>query len=195
MARDRKDRSGNWIIERHGDSLLRMARITNFVSWQPAHSVLTFPKQIPDGLLDVFFPGKAKPDPFLIEIESYPDAETIEQVRRDLAMVLLTRGVVPDIILLVLRPKGKQPNQLVSSAHGLTEFSLKIHVIHLWQVPAEELLATKDVGLIPWVPLAQFDGPAERLLERCRGTHRATGVTGREGKSVGCHSRYGRGAL
>ena len=106
MARERKDRSGNWYIDRHGGALLRLAPVQGIVSWTAAHNVLSFPKQVPDGLLDVTFQGKDTPDPFLIEIESYPDQETVKQVRRDLAMVLLTRGVIPDILVLVLHPKG-----------------------------------------------------------------------------------------
>jgi len=38
----------------------------------------------------------------------------------------------------------------------------------LWEVPAEELLAAGDVGLVPWVPLAQFDGPPEPIVRKCR---------------------------
>src|SRR5271157_3340395 len=30
------------------------------------------------------------------------------------------------------------------------------HRLQLWEIPAEELLAAFDVGLIPWVPLTQF---------------------------------------
>ena len=41
------------------------------------------------------FQGKAVPDPFLIEIESYPDQETLIQVRKDLAMVLLHAASSP----------------------------------------------------------------------------------------------------
>jgi predicted transposase YdaD len=33
---------------------------------------------------------------------------------------------------------------------------------------AEELLAAPNVGVVPWVPLARYDGPAEVLLQRCR---------------------------
>jgi hypothetical protein len=41
-------------------------------------------------------------------------------------------------------------------------------VVELWKVPAEELLATEDPGLMPWVPLSQFDGAPEELIRRCR---------------------------
>jgi hypothetical protein len=171
MARDRKDRSANWFMEHHGGSLLRLVPLTNIVRWQAAQTVLGFPKQIPDGLLDVTFAGESAADPFLIEIETYPEQDTIKQIRMDLAMVLLTRGAIPDILLLVLCPKGNlsiSQEQVVQSAHGLTELRLKIHVVNLWTVPAGDLLAADDVGLIPRVPLARYDGSPEALLQQCR---------------------------
>jgi len=167
MARDRKDRTSSWFMIHHGDSLLRLAKISNFVRWQAVQTVLSFPKQIPDGLLDVTFADKSTPDPFLIEIETYPEKDTAQQILRDLAMVVMLRGVIPDIIVIVLRPKGTlsiSPEQIAASARGLTELHLRIHVINLWTLPAEELLAANDVGLIPWVPLAKYDGSPESLL-------------------------------
>jgi hypothetical protein len=35
-------------------------------------------------------------------------------------------------------------------------------------IPAAEMLAANDVGLLPWVPLAQFDGPPEPVFQECR---------------------------
>lgn len=35
-------------------------------------------------------------------------------------------------------------------------------------MPAADLLAAGDVGLIPWVPLARFDGPPEPIFQECR---------------------------
>jgi hypothetical protein len=171
MTRDRKDRSSNWIIEKHGGSLLRLAPIANVTGWKAAAAVLTFPKQMPDGLLDVTFADRVKPDPFLIEIESYPDKETAEQLRDDAAMVLLNRRVLPDILLLVLFPKGNyrvEPEQSWLSAHGMTELWLRIHVINLWTLSARDLLATNDIGLIPWVPLTDPGGSPVSVLRECR---------------------------
>lgn len=171
MARDRKDRSSIWYLEHYGGALLSLAHVAGVVRWQAAQNVLAFPKQVPDGLLDVTFAGKSAPDPFLLEIEAYPDQETIEQVRRDLAMVLLTRNVIPDMLVVVLRPKGNlriEPEQIAGSAHGLTELRLKVRVVNLWTIPAEELLTAGDVALVPWAPLAQYDGSPRRLLQQCR---------------------------
>ncbi|MBI1832800.1 MAG: hypothetical protein HYR84_15265 [Planctomycetes bacterium] len=171
MARDRKDRSVTSYMERHGGSLLRLAHVRGVLGWRAAHNVLAYPKQIPDGLLEVTFAGRPSSDPFLIEIETYPDRETLDQIRRDLAIVLLARGVVPDILLLVLLPKGNlriEPEQIAASAHGLTEMRLRIHTVNLWTLSAEELLAADDVGLIPWVPLTRHEGSPRALLSECR---------------------------
>ena len=40
--------------------------------------------------------------------------------------------------------------------------------LELWTIPAADMLAAGDVGLIPWVPLAQFDGPPEPIFQECR---------------------------
>ena len=182
MTRDRKDRCGTWIIDSHGDSLLRLAKVTGFTSWRPAPTVLSFPKRIPDGLLDVTFPDRTGPDPFLIEIESYPEKDTVAQLRDDAAMVLLTRGVLPNILLVVLFPKGNlsiDPEQVVQSSHGLSELRLKVTVVNMWTIPAEELLAANDVGLIPFVPLTRYTGPPEAAVATMCGTHRTAGESRR----------------
>lgn len=41
-------------------------------------------------------------------------------------------------------------------------------MIELWQVPAEELFARGDPGLVPWIPLARFAEPVEEVFKRCR---------------------------
>jgi len=41
-------------------------------------------------------------------------------------------------------------------------------VVELWSIPAEKLLDAHDIGLIPWVPLTQFDGPPEPIFQQCR---------------------------
>src|SRR5205085_9734980 len=41
-------------------------------------------------------------------------------------------------------------------------------VVELWSLAATDLLAANDVGLVPWLPLTQFDGAPEDLLRHCR---------------------------
>ena len=40
-------------------------------------------------------------------------------------------------------------------------------MVELWTLPAERFLAEGDVGVVPWVPLMEFNGPPEALLQRC----------------------------
>ena len=54
------------------------------------------------------------------------------------------------------------------SGEGTTTIQVAWKVIELWKVPAAELLAAGDAGLIPLVPLSAFDGPIESILDECR---------------------------
>jgi hypothetical protein len=85
--------------------------------------------------------------------------------------VLKDRGVLPDALALVLRPKGQfrvPEGCTVRSGLGWSELRARWKVVELWRLPADELLATHDPGLMPWVPLTDFEGPPEPIIERCR---------------------------
>ncbi|MGO9464000.1 MAG: hypothetical protein ACLQIB_51335 [Isosphaeraceae bacterium] len=83
----------------------------------------------------------------------------------------LDRKVLPEVLTLFLHPKGRieaAGAANLGSPQGWTEWRLSWKIIELWKVPAEQLLAAGDVGLIPWVPLTDFEGPPERILRECR---------------------------
>jgi predicted transposase YdaD len=129
------------------------------------------PRQLPDGLLEVYLGDQTEPDLFNVEIATYPETRVPEQMVRDSVLVYLARRVLPEVLTLVLRPRGtlRVPDvQTVQSRQGWTELRLKWRVVELWTLPAGDLLAANDVGLIPWVPLTQFDGPPEPVLQQCR---------------------------
>lgn len=72
--------------------------------------------------------------------------------------------------MFVLRPKGKfriGEKHAVQSDLGLSSLEAKWRTVELWTLPAERFLTDADVGVMPWVPLMQFNGLAETLLERC----------------------------
>jgi hypothetical protein len=74
-------------------------------------------------------------------------------------------------VVLFLHPKGNiEAAGAVNlrSRQGWTDWRLSWRIAKLWEIPAEELLAASDVGLIPWVPLTQFDGPPEPIVLQCR---------------------------
>jgi hypothetical protein len=165
------DKSSKWLIQHHGDSLLRLAKIHNIQTWRPAQAEIVQPRQLPDGLLEVRLQGEAQDDLFLLEVATYPERRVGEQLTRDLMLVYLDRGELPEAVTLVLRPKGKYRvprSRNLRSRHGLSSCRLKWRLVELWTIPAEELLEAQDVGLIPWVPLTDFSDSPETMIRRCR---------------------------
>ena len=83
-----------------------------------------------------------------------------------MSLALLLGGLA-----LVLRPKGRYevPGEgRAQSALGCSTETLSWRVVELWKQSAEDMLASPDVGVVPWVPLMAFEGPPEPLLRRCR---------------------------
>lgn len=169
--RQDKDRASKWIITHHGDTLLRLGGITGFTRWKPLQSEVVAPRRLPDGLLEVRFPNDPEPTLVLVEIETYPDNTADAQVLDDLMLIAVDRGVVPEVVSLVLKPKG---NLTVTgraerqSRRGGTTLGGAWSVVRLWELDAEQLFATDDVGLVPWIPLARTTQSPEQLLARCR---------------------------
>ncbi len=72
--------------------------------------------------------------------------------------------------MLILRPKGNfriAGKYEVRSKLGLSRLEVAWKPVELWTLSAEEYLSQSDVGVIPWVPLMNFDGAPEDLLRRC----------------------------
>ena len=80
-------------------------------------------------------------------------------------MVYLARHVLPEVVVLFLRREGNAEalDALdLSSPQGLTNLKFSWRIAKLWEVPARDLLAAGDIGLVPWVPLTKFKGPPSR---------------------------------
>ncbi len=165
------DRSSKWLIQHHGGSILRLANIDNVESWRPAQAEVVQPRQLPDGLLDVRLAGESEDDLFLLEVATFPERRIGDQLARDLMLVYLDRGRWPEALTLVLHPKGKvraPARRSLRSRRGLAGCTLKWRVVELWTIPAEQLLQTGDVGLIPWIPLSDYTDPPETIIRKCR---------------------------
>lgn len=171
MARFRYDRSSKWLLEHHGDQMLRLAGVTDVISWKPLQAEVVQPRQLPDGLLEVQRACRSTLNLFLIEIETYADRDIDDQLFDDVMLVYQDRRVVPDTVLLVLRPKGQAEvagRREVASASGQTLLAGRWPVVELWKLPALDMLRLREPGLIPWVPLMDYAGPPEPLLQQCR---------------------------
>jgi len=138
-------RSSNWAASR------------DFSSWKPIQPETVAPGRLPDGLIEVRYPGETEPTLVLVEIESYPASDVDRQVLDDLMLIAVDRKVMPDVVSLVLKPKG---NVAVTgsaesvSRRGGTRIGGSWPVVRMWELDAEDLFAAGDAGLIPWVPLA-----------------------------------------
>ncbi len=175
--RQDKDRGSKWLIAHHGDAILKLAGLTGFTSWRALTPETVAPRRLPDGLLEVQFPDHPEPSLVLIEIEAYADADVDRQVFEDVAIVFLERQRVPDVVSLVLKPKGRarvSGTMHQESPRRTTTLLGSWPVVCLWDLAADELLADADAGMVPWVPLTRTDLAPERLLERC--VERISGV-------------------
>ena len=171
MAREAKDRSSEWLIEHYADSLLLVAGVTGFTSCKAVNPVMVHPKRVPDGLLEVTFPDHPTPSVFLVEVTTYPDKEERDQVLEDIALVLLERRVVPEVISIVLSTRGKQTlegEHQKTSRHGHTVLTCKWHVVRLWEILAQRLLDLDQPGVLPLMPLTQFSEEPAEMFEMCR---------------------------
>jgi hypothetical protein len=171
MERFRYDRSSKWLIEHHGDSILRLAGVDDVIAWKPLPAEVVQPRQLPDGLLEVQRRGRSGMDLYLIEIETYADRQIDAQIMDDLMLIYQTRRLMPETVLLVLRPKGQvqAPSECeVASASGQTRMAGRWPVVELWKLPAEAMLALRDPGLIPWITLMESALPPAQLLKECR---------------------------
>lgn len=165
------DRSSKWLIQHHGDSILRLAEIGEIDDWRPLQAELVQPRQLPDGLLEVRLQGNSEYDCFLLEVATYAERRTQEQLTRDAMLLYLDRGALPEIVVLVLAPRGKQrvsSGRRLRSPQGLTSGTFTWRVVELWNVSADRLLQAGDVGLIPWVMLADSESSPESLAQQCR---------------------------
>jgi hypothetical protein len=165
------DKSSKWLIQHFGDSILRLAGVRGIVSWRSLQADFVQPRRLPDGFIEVQRLGQANPDLYILEIATYPEARVAHQVLADTARVYLDRQVLPEVVVLFLHPKGNvaalDAMNLISP-QGLTDLKLSWRIAKLWEVPAQELLAAGDIGLIPWVPLTKFTGPPEPIIRQCR---------------------------
>src|SRR5262249_10018890 len=165
------DTSRKYLIQHHGDSILWLAGVRDIDAWTPRQAELVLARRFPDGFLEVRHRGQTKPDPYIIEIATIPEARVARQIVDDTLLVDFERRVLPEVVVLFLRPRGNvaaaQTTKL-SSRQGLTTWDVSWRIVKQWEVPAAELLAAGDIGLIPWVPLAKIDGPPEPVFRECK---------------------------
>lgn len=170
MARQRYDIGGKWLLQNFGREALRIGGLTNVEHAEPMPGEVVQNRRYPDSLLRAFLQGETRPTHVLVEIATYPERRALKQALDDLTLAYSTLGHLPDLVFLVLRPKGKLRiggEHEVSGRLGLSRLTARWRTIELWTLSAETFLAEGDVGLLPWVPLMEMAGSPEQALQRC----------------------------
>jgi hypothetical protein len=171
MAHYKYDKNTKWLVRKHGNSILYFGGVRQVRRWRALQTELVEPNKLPDGLLEVYFQGRSTPDYFLLEIATYPEKRALEQALKDLTLAYQHLHVLPELLTVVLYPRGQfrlTGDHALTSRLEWSHLACRWKIVELWQLAAEDLLAAGDVGLVPWVPLTRFQGPPTPLLEECR---------------------------
>jgi hypothetical protein len=171
MAEPIYDKSSKWLLEHHGRAVTLLGGLRDVLSCKAVQAEVVQPRQIPDGLLEVHLRDRREPIPLLVEFATYPEKRVARQVMDDLMLAWQARGVLPDVLVLVLCQRGRAEvpaAEEVASALGWAQAAFRWKTVPLWTLDAEGLLASPDVGVVPWIALTDFAGPPEPLLRRCR---------------------------
>jgi len=169
MARQRFDIGSKWLLHNQGNGALRVAG-QDVRRCQPMPGEIAQNRRYPDGLLQAFLGNEPKQHNVLIEVATYPERRALKQALDDLALAYSALGHLPELVMFVLRARGKLrigDNHAIRSKLGLSQLEARWRTVELWALPGEEFLREGDVGIVPWVPLMHFDGPPDAVLERC----------------------------
>ena len=170
MPRQRFDMGSKWLLHNQGKGALLVGGFKDFQRIEPMPGEIVQNRKYPDGLLRVYLTGQRRPHHVLIEVATYSEERALRQALDDLTLSYQTLGHLPELLMLVLRPKGRfriSGKHEVRSKLGLSRLEAEWKTVELWTLPAAEFLTQGDVGVTPWVPLMHFDGPPESLLQRC----------------------------
>jgi len=168
MARQRYDIGGKWLLQNFGKDALCVGGLTDVVRAEPMPGEVVQNRRYPDGLLQAFLRDDPTPSHVLVELATYPERRALKQAMDDLTLAYSALGHLPDLLFLVLRPKGSfriGEKHEVSGKLGLSRLAVRWRTVELWTLSAEAFLAGAEVGLLPWVP--QMAAPPVDILQEC----------------------------
>lgn len=170
MAQQRFDIGSKWLLHNQGKAALLVGGFTGVQRIETMPGEVVQNRKYPDGLLRVYLAAERKPHYVLIEVATYSEKRALRQALDDLTLTYQTLGHLPELLMLILRPKGRfriAGRHAVHSKLGLSQLEASWKPVELWTLSAEQFLNQADVGVTPWVPLMEYEGLPETLLERC----------------------------
>src|SRR6185312_6511419 len=103
-----RDIAGKWLIGFHADALVRLAGIRRIASWKAVQAEPVEPRRLPDGLIEIDLRGRSDPILVALEISTYAYTRLAKQAADDALLIYLARGVVPEVVTLILLPRGRR---------------------------------------------------------------------------------------
>jgi hypothetical protein len=170
VARQYVDIGSKWLLHYQGKAALLLGGLKGVRRLEPMPGEIAQSRRFPDGLFRAYLAGEKEPHHVLIEVATYSEKRALKQAVDDLALAYSVLGHLPELLMLVLRPKGRfriEGKHEVRSKLGLSCLGAEWKAVEVWTLPAAEYLESGAVGGTPWVTLMDFDGPPEALLERC----------------------------
>src|ERR1051326_6145200 len=107
MARQRYDIGGKWLLHNQGRGDLFVGGLQGIHRCEPMPGEIVQNRKYPDGLMRVFLRNERKPHHVLIEIATYAEKRALKQALDDLTLAYSALGHLPELVMLVLRPKGQ----------------------------------------------------------------------------------------
>ena len=107
MARQRYDIGSKWMLHNQGKGVLQVGGLEHVRRCEPMPGEIAQSRRYPDGLLQVFLGSDPKPHHALIEIATYPERRALKQALDDLTLAYSVLDHLPEMLMLVLRPKGQ----------------------------------------------------------------------------------------
>jgi hypothetical protein len=87
--------------------ILFLGQVRDIAEWRTRQAEIVQPRKLPDGLLEVRRQHETRFHPYIAEIETYAERSTPQDLLGELMLVYQDRHELPDVLILVLRPKGQ----------------------------------------------------------------------------------------
>ena len=116
-----------------------MAGVSGIRSCRALQAEVVQPRQLPDGLLEVVFEARTKPDHVLVEFATFPEKRLLDQAFDDLMLTYQQLRVLPELLTIVLHPKGRfriDGKHALQSRLQWSKMTAEWKVVELWTLPA-----------------------------------------------------------
>src|SRR5262245_693085 len=107
MPRHRFDKSSKWLVQHQGKGVLLLGGAADVRACRAMQAEIVQPSKLPDGLLEVFFHSRKKPDYVLVEVATYPERRALKQALDDLTLAYSQLRALPELLMLVLYSTGR----------------------------------------------------------------------------------------